>query len=110
MAARAKSNQAAPRDRAIDQARLEALFLGGSTLPEIATALGCQIPTVRRHLGNLGLMYRHERGPRPDDHKQKPILFVVKDVPPPIYINRDPCTYCGVRGEIGCKHSRRAVA
>lgn len=29
-----------------------------------------------------------------------------KDLPPERYLNRDPCTYCGVRGDIGCKHRR----
>lgn len=26
------------------------------------------------------------------------------------YLQRDPCTYCGVRGDIGCRHNRRAAA
>ena len=29
-----------------------------------------------------------------------------KDLPPERYLNRDPCAYCGVRGDIGCKHRR----
>lgn len=106
-----KSEQPAPRDRALDLKKLEALFVGGMLLPDIATALNCQVPTVRRRLGELGLLHRHERGPRGDDKRQKPILFTAKaDTLPPVIIDRDPCTYCGVRGDIGCKHNRRLAA
>lgn len=24
-------------------------------------------------------------------------------------VDRDPCTFCGVRAEVGCKHNSRAV-
>lgn len=24
-------------------------------------------------------------------------------------VDRDPCTYCGVRGDVGCRHQRRAA-
>ncbi len=26
----------------------------------------------------------------------------------PTPVDRDPCTYCGVRGDLGCKHRRAA--
>ncbi|HQS98093.1 MAG TPA: hypothetical protein PK823_16545 [Novosphingobium sp.] len=28
---------------------------------------------------------------------------------PDTYVNRDPCPKCGVRGDIGCRHVRRAA-
>ena len=32
------------------------------------------------------------------------------DLPPERYIDRTPCGFCGIRADVGCRHSRRLVA
>ena len=99
-----------PNPRAVNRADLEKLFLKGATLEALAIALNVQIPTIRRHLGEMGLLRRHETGPRDRGNIQKPILFAPANELPTTFIDRDPCGFCGVRGDIGCRHSRRIAA
>lgn len=34
---------------------------------------------------------------------------IVSIIPPTLSVSRDPCTYCGTRGDIGCEHTRRVA-
>jgi hypothetical protein len=40
----------------------------------------------------------------------RPIEGFRGDLPPERYLDRDPCPRCGVRGDLGCAHSRRLAA
>ncbi|QEH79920.1 hypothetical protein EIK56_17985 [Sphingomonas sp. C8-2] len=51
--------------------------------------------------------YAGVRGPG-DSHF--PIEGFRGDLPPERYLDRDPCPRCGVRGDLGCAHSRRLAA
>lgn len=43
--------------------------------------------------------------------KVKRVHFVVGNTPPlpGVTVHRDPCFFCGVRGDVPCKHDRRPV-
>lgn len=45
----------------------------------------------------------------PDDFTPKYREGFRGDLPAERYVVRDACGYCGVRGDIGCRHSRRAA-
>ncbi|WP_146037268.1 winged helix-turn-helix domain-containing protein [Novosphingobium guangzhouense] len=48
----------------------------------------------------------------PIDHKAQPVpaapVPAVHSRPEPVRVNRDPCPFCEIRGDIGCRHSRAA--
>ncbi len=44
-----------------------------------------------------------------DDQPQGNAASVARAKPEPLRVDRDPCTFCGVRADIGCRHSRAAL-
>jgi len=92
--------------RAVNRSHLEELFVGGHSIMAISETLNVQIATIRRHLGEMGLLQRYKHGPRDPNDTQKPILFAAANELPTTFIDRDPCGFCGVRGDIWCKHKR----
>jgi hypothetical protein len=44
-----------------------------------------------------------------DDQPQSDAAPVARAHPQPLGIDREPCRLCGVRGDIGCRHTRRAA-
>jgi hypothetical protein len=79
--------------------QIVALFLGGmEDASAIADAVGVLRPYVLRCLFLAGL-------------RQKTVVSIdwlpEKDLPPRVH--RDPCTYCNVRADVGCRHNRWAA-
>jgi hypothetical protein len=79
---------------------------------EIAARIGCQAPAVRQRLHRAGIeLERRKKGGRqggPTPYKRAhagaesrlPHLHLPR-------VNRDPCTFCGTRGDIPCRHRVR---
>ncbi len=44
-----------------------------------------------------------------DDQPQGDAAPVARAKPEPLRLDRDPCTFCGVRADVGCRHSRAAL-
>lgn len=49
-----------------------------------------------------------DRPARPDKQPQGESARVIAK-PEPVSIDREPCRLCGVRGDIGCRHSRQSA-
>lgn len=49
---------------------------------------------------------RTDGSPRADVQPQREAAPVVRSEPEPVRINRDPCTFCGIRADVGCGCSR----
>lgn len=82
----------------IDTEALFRLHRQGLSLKQLAEALNCGECAIRRNLRTLGLF-------QPKARKIAPVPSYVETT----RVYRDPCTYCGVRGDIGCVHNREAA-
>lgn len=54
--------------------------------------------------------WRHRDPAAPVKHKPKPAAAPAAPAvakPEPVRVDREPCFYCNIRADIGCKHSRR---
>ncbi len=50
-----------------------------------------------------------EQAKRPERLARAEAHMFRGDLPADRYVDRDPCGFCGVRGDIGCVHNRRAA-
>lgn len=83
--------------------QMSELFRAGKLVPDIAADLGLTKPTIYRSLRQTGDLppYRVREG-RLERHA--PRVQVPADI---VRVDRDPCSYCGVRLDVGCKHTVR---
>lgn len=76
-------------------------------VPTIAKRLGVGRPCVLKRLERAGLY----TPTRQNQRRRKVHVVSDCDADPDALaaprINREPCTFCGVRADIGCKHSRQ---
>lgn len=82
------------------------MFKRGADVGEIACRFSVQNPAVWKALRRIGLLPPYEKRPNgtgPSSVKlRKPKVVTA----PPPRVDRDPCTYCGVRADVGCRHQR----
>lgn len=96
------------RNNPVDHDTLRRLYREGLTFEQLAEALECGVSAIRRNLQQLGLYEKRKGTPR------RPLkrMFTKKhaeDLLSGTFVDRDPCGFCGVRGDIGCVHNRRAA-
>jgi hypothetical protein len=99
------------RDQDAETARL---FHEGLTAPEIANRFGVQPPCIRRRLLKLGLWKSNSKDAQ--NGYQSGLLKKIRAAEVRAEnaqtaeaftrVDRTPCTFCGVRGDIPCKHKR----
>lgn len=73
-----------------------ALYSTGSDIDQVVTILDCDKSYAYRVLGDAGLR----------DPVYNRASRIAPDAP---RVNRDPCTFCNVRADIGCRHNRIAA-
>lgn len=78
--------------------QIAALFRGGMDVDDIAATVGVQRPYALHCLTDAGLRRK----------AHVPLACLNESELPP-RVNRDPCSYCNVRADIGCRHSRIAA-
>lgn len=99
---------------AVSPADIAAEWRRGAKAPELARKYGCSEPTIYRVLRRAGCgdlirahrpqSPRQKRAPNSAAMSREPIGAA--DQP---RVERDPCTYCGVRADVGCQHNRSAA-
>lgn len=120
----------------IDALECVRLHKEGKGASEIARLMGCWPPAIYRAFKRVGYNYRgfNAAGRKPvagrkPEPAYDPSKVDEKLFPPPPgsaeytisydakkieaaekAVDREPCTYCGVRGDIGCRHKRRWAA
>ena len=77
------------------------LWQGGRTVGDIAEQVGRNVGAIRSVLRRAGELKSTARRVytdpmHPDDIERR-------------RVDRDPCRMCGVRGDVGCSHSRRTA-
>jgi uncharacterized protein YjcR len=90
------------------------LFQQGMTTHQIADRLGVQPPTIRRRLLKRGLWKINTRdainGSKSGQTKKKRAAEIreetANDAAAYTRVDRTPCSFCGVRADIGCRHQR----
>jgi hypothetical protein len=99
-------------DRAI--AETLRLFASGMTCAEIANSLGVERPAIRKRLIKAGVWKPNKvnaargmkgalkQAGRPKLPPAPPVEAMMAD--------REPCSWCGVRADYGCRHQRIANA
>lgn len=76
----------------------------GLTPAEIASRLNITNPAAYNALRRAGAKLGTKRFSQAGAEGRTKAFAVV-----PTPVERDPCTYCGVRADVGCKHNRRAA-
>lgn len=79
----------------------------GAVVASIAEQQRVQRPTIWRHLRTAGVLPPYKTG-KPLG-KRQPALGAVDSVGLPQIVRRDPCAWCGVRGDIGCQHNQTSA-
>lgn len=94
---------------------MTAMFKRGAPVDDIARQFGVQSPAVYKALRRTGALppYGKRAGTKLGEGptgraaanlpREKPAVRLCQRV------ERDPCTFCGVRGDIGCQHQRRSA-
>ena len=103
-------------------AQMCAAYKSGEPVKEIANRFGVQNPAVWKALRRGGVLppyqpKREGKGGRPVGggnagysalRLQKSVAAISaregRQPVPSIFVDRDPCGFCGVRGDIGCRH------
>jgi uncharacterized protein YjcR len=90
------------------------LFQQGMTTHQIADRLGVQPPTIRRRLLKRGMWKINTRdainGSKSGQTKKKRAAEIreetANDAAAYTRVDRTPCSWCGTRADIGCRHTR----
>lgn len=88
------------------QMMLDRLCQNGDILIEYKTM------TARKRAHIVGTTYatdwsKSHRGPKPGSNLVHRDRYAPEDIAS-LTVDRDPCFFCGVRGDIGCEHRRAA--
>jgi hypothetical protein len=81
---------------------------GGDTttlVREWAEMLGVQRPAIWRRLRSGGSLPPYKSSGRTIPRRPRAKTLEEQFEPLPPTVNRDPCLRCGVRADVGCKHS-----
>ena len=83
--------------RALKQEAVVALYKSGHRQMQIATLMEIPLDMVRRWLLDADLLQHSS------SVDEVPSTFTAPKV-----VDRDPCFFCGVRADFGCKHNGKA--
>lgn len=90
--------------RGDEQDRAVEMWLAGKSAGQIASVLGKSRSSVMSKISRLGLARHNLDALGLSGHSAfNPPMVKVKAAIP---VSRDPCPRCGVRGDVGCKHTR----
>lgn len=78
--------------------RVARLYRENASVSEIAVTVGLARSTVRERLRSVGLLQPVSKSRRQEDEEE-----ILRHA---VRVDRDPCSFCGVRGDIGCSHRR----
>jgi hypothetical protein len=78
--------------------QIAALYRGNMPVDEIVELINVKRAYVLRCLTDAGLR-----------NKINTLIRTIPEHLLPPRVNRDPCSYCNVRADIGCRHSRWAA-
>lgn len=89
----------------LDHEKMLAAYRAGMSTPDLAERFGCKPNTIYSVLKRAGI--EPDRG---GHQRRSPTVYAQRahkhEPAPEQYVQRDPCIWCGARGDYPCGHGR----